>query len=99
MKIGQLTGDKYAYATYVGTSASIHHEMVRVWGKVFDCYDRLMPIGHPVYLWITIGKGELEEALDYGRTMSPYDLRSLDMIKTGCCPPGLVNVFLEGKEL
>lgn len=85
-----------AYGIYSFGVGTPYWNYVNVWGKVYDCNDLLIIERDMLYGHVEL-EGEfykLGEA--YAKIASPLDIRTFEMIKAGCCPPGLTNLLLPG---
>jgi len=77
-------------------SGTPYWDYVNVWGQVYDCNDLLLTVRDQLYAQVQLEGETHKTGKAYAKVASPFDIRSFDMIKAGCCPPGLVNEILGG---
>lgn len=85
-----------AYCIYKYPYFSPYWNYVTAFGPCFDCNDLRIGKGDYVFANVLLEGLSYEEGIVFAQVMSPFDMRTLEMVKAGCCPPGLVNTILEG---
>jgi hypothetical protein len=65
-----------------------------VWGRCFDCDDRLIKERLRLYAKITFNRFATAADEAIAKSLSPFDMRTLKDIKEGCCPPRLMSELL-----
>jgi len=95
MKISIVLVPDTAYAVYKYCSFSRHWNYINVMGGCYNCKDKLLPIGDQVYAKIILEGMSHDDAEKYAAGITLVDLRTLEMMLSGCCPKGLEALWLE----
>lgn len=84
-----------AYGVFGFTVGTPYWNYINVYGRCFDCNDFLMKETDRPFAHIELQGASREDADAFAASLTPFDLRTLDMIKAGCCPPRLTAHLLE----
>jgi len=95
MKIEQVIVPDAAYAVYDHISASAYWNYVNIYGKCYNCDGELLPLGDWLYAKVQLEGGSVGDARALAESWNPFDLRTFDMVKEGCCPKGLTSGMLQ----
>jgi len=96
MRVIKIKVEKAAYCTYKWPYTSGYWDYVVCNGPCFDCDDEQIGKGDYSYAQIKLEGATHADAIKYASSMPILDMRTLEMVKAGCCPPGLINEILEG---
>ena len=94
MKIVKVHMPEVAYATFGFCACFSFRGYCNVYGKLYGCNDNLLLEYDQMYAQVYFNGSTEEEAREYAFIASPFDMRTLEMVLSGCCPPGLINEIL-----
>jgi len=97
MRIAKINVTNAAYCVYEFWNYTPHWWYGNVFGRCFDCNDKEFAIGPWPYAKISFDRFARADDEGAAAGLSVFDMRTLDMIKAGCCPPRLMSE-LAGEE-
>lgn len=83
-----------AYGVFSFGVSTPYWNYINIYGRCYDCNGIMMKEVDRPYAHVELEGTPREDGEKFGSIMSPFDLRTLEMVKAGCCPPGLVNPLL-----
>ena len=93
MKLNLTKGPAYCTLTFRTSHPSWSY--INGYGVCFDCEGENYGVPGRMILRIELEGGSRKAGLASIPVGGMYDMRTLEMIEAGCCPPGLMNEMLD----